>query len=240
MNTWKQALWLAKYELKASIASIIFCWISLSIICLLFSMSISVYLDSNYIGFDIFFILLFIFAPYYWKSKHFQYKKVSTNFWANPIFIMLLQLPINKHALVKSRLLIHLVYALPFAITVFPLLYFINGDVRNIMALSTYIAFVIIWLSFSVYFGLILAASDVGDYVTPIRWVYYSILVFGVFAGIIAFFHFYLQRGIVDWTIQLATVWPLQSIIISIILTILGWKYWQFYMLRTIKKLDYL
>src|SRR5690625_134521 len=113
MKIWKQALWLANFELKASIVNILLCWFVLSFLGLIFLTSFNGYVENNYVGFDIFFLLIFSYAPYWLRSRHFQYQKISDRLYASPTWIMQRQLPIPKEILIKSRFLIYLAYLLP-------------------------------------------------------------------------------------------------------------------------------
>ncbi|MFD2130829.1 hypothetical protein ACFSKI_06210 [Pseudogracilibacillus auburnensis] len=58
MNTWKEAILLAKFELKSSQAQLFLCWLILTILSLIFLTSFKGYVEENYIGFDIFFLLV--------------------------------------------------------------------------------------------------------------------------------------------------------------------------------------
>lgn len=240
MDTWKQALGLANMELKTTPIRLIFCWTFLPLCSLIFLTSFQGYLENNYIGFDLFFIILFSFAPFWLKPKHFQYSKVYDHIWASPVLLMQLQLPIPKNALVKSRLIIYLVYWIPFIFITFILFYFLNEQVKITFDVPTYITFFIIWFSVNLTIGIILPASDVGDYISEKTWIYSYIGIILFFMAILLFFHRYLGFGIVDASIQLANNWQIPSVIISILLVISSWKFWQYHMKKTIKKLDYM
>lgn len=240
MQTWKKAYQLAKFEWRASFANIFICWFVLTVFGLLFSTSFSGYLETNYAGFDIAFLLGFSFAPYLLRSNHFQYKKVSDHLYASPTLIMQTQLPIPKDIVAKSRLIIYLPYLLPFALTIFPILYIANSSVRDAMDAPAYIVFALIWVFYGLYMGIMLPASDAGDYVTPKIVVYYSLAAAAIFMGIITLFYLLFGHGIVAWTIILARDWPVPAIIISIILIFISWKYWPVHMKKTMKELDYL
>src|SRR5690625_7219200 len=127
MNTWKQAFWLAKFELKASIANIFLCWFILSILGFLFLTSFNDYLENNYAGFDIFFLLIFSYAPYWLRSSHFQCKKLSAHLYASPTLIMQIHLPIPQDTLIKSRLIVYLADLLPILFPIFLIFYMFNS-----------------------------------------------------------------------------------------------------------------
>ena len=108
------------------------------------------------------------------------------------------------------------------------------------MEVSPYLAFAIIWLSFSIYVGGMIAASDAGDKASQRKVAVYAVV---MFAGLIAFFTLFnavSDYGIVHWTLIIAKRWPLLSGALSIILAFIGLNYWQSYMKKMIEKLDYL
>lgn len=239
MNTWKEAILLAKFELKSSQAQLFLCWLILTILSLIFLTSFKGYVEENYIGFDIFFLLVISFGPFWFRSKQFQYRRISNRLWASPVLIMQNELPIPKEVIAKSRLIIYLAYLMPFIFTVFSFLYIFNGTVREMMDLFTYAAFVLIWILYALYFGMIMPSSDAGDYHTPTKMVVSFLISFSLGLGFILFFYQVLGYGIVAWTIMLAQDWAFVAIGISIILVIISWKALPIYMVKTMKKLDY-
>lgn len=240
MKTWKQALWLAKFEWKVSAVNIFLCWIILSAIGLFYLTSFSGYLENNYVGFDIAFLLSFSAAPYWFRSKHFQYKEVSDHLHASPVLIMQTQLPIPKDVLAKSKLITYLAYLLPFMLTIFPVLYFINDSIRTTMDPPSYIVFSLIWIFYGLTLGVIFPASDAGDYTSPKILFYYLLATFVVVMGLLLLFYFVFGFGIVAWTIMLAKDWTILVIITLVMLTIVSWRLWPYYMKKTMQKLDYM
>lgn len=240
MNTWKQTLRLASLELKTSPIRLILCWTFLPLFCLIFLTGFQSYLDNHYMGYDAFFIILFSFAPYYFKSQFFQYRKVYDHLWASPVLLMQLQLPIPKNILVKSRLVIYLVYWVPFISISFLLFYLASDAIKLTFDMPTYITFFIIWFAISFAIGIILPASDVGDYVTTKTWIYYTIGLALFLLVLLLFFHLYLEFGIVAGTVQLAEGLPILSIILAILLILSSWKFWQVSMIKKMNKLDYM
>lgn len=240
MNEWKQAFSLAKFELKVSIVNILLCWFIMTFFSLIFFTSFSSYIENNYVGFDIFFVLGLSFIPLFFRSKHYQYQKYGDEFYASPTFIMMTQLPIPKGVLVKSRLLITFVYLLPFMVTIFPIIYLFIPGISEVMGLPAYGTFFIIWLSLIIIFGMMLPASDPGDKVTILIMTVYFIVTFLILFIIISFFYQILGYGIVAFVIHLASNWALISIVVSIVLVFVSWKFWTYHMTKTAKKLDYM
>lgn len=196
-------------------------------------------IESN-IGIDVIFIMLFLFFPSWMKAKENQIQKVSGDLWASPTFIMLNQLPISKDILVKSRVLAYSLYAIPFFILQLLVLYILGGGFVETMATSEYIAFSIIWISFSIYAGFIMPASDTGDRVNNTILTVYMILLSGGALVFFWLFYYFTGLGLVDLTVELARNWPLLSVAVSLLLAYLGLRYWLGYMKRHMEKIDYL
>lgn len=240
MNEWKQAIFLAKFELKTSLVNILLSWFVITFFSLIFLSGFSSYMEKNYYGFDIYFLIVFSLAPFLFRPKHYQYQKYSDGLYASPSFIMMTQLPIPKKVLAKSRLLITFVYIVPLVITIFPLMYLFIPGVKDVMDLPTFISFSVIWFFIIFTLGMMLPASDPGDKVTAKKAALYFVgawLLLNVFIGL---FHHFIGYGIVAWTIYVAKHWALLAIAIFIIIAMISWKFWERYMIKKSKKLNYM
>lgn len=240
MKEWKQAWWLAKFELKASKLSfllllLIYPWFTLGFIS-----SFKSYLDANFVGIDIMFILLFTFAPIWTKPKQFQIQQMGNGLIVAPSVIMLQQLPIAIDTIIKSRFIIYLLYTLPIQILFLISVYMLTPALQEMITIGSYFTFAMIWLSFGVYVGGIIPISDAGDQSSTMKVIIYSIL---MVLGVIAFFtliQIVLTHGLIHWTLILAKKWPIISAFLSILFAIIGFHYSQRYMKKTIGKMDYL
>src|SRR5699024_5401438 len=123
---------------------------------------------------------------------------------------------------------------------VFPILYIVNGAVNDAMNPSNFMVFALMWFCYTFYVGISLPASDAGDYVTPKKMFSIFLVGFPVAMGVILFFYMRLEYGVVAWTIMLAKEWPIHSIILSMLLVLISWKFWIGHMKKTIKKLDFM
>jgi len=240
MNTWKQAYWLAMFELKQSKLNLLLLLIFLPLIILGFIASFESYLDLNFVGIDFYFILSFTFAAAWTKPKYFQVQQLNDELVASPTVVMLQQLPISKELIIKSRFIIYFIYSFPPQILLLIALYLFTPTIQGMMDLSLYIVFAIMWLSFGVYMGGIIPSSDAGDRASPRKVVVYAVL---MLIGVIAFFtifHIVSDYGIVHLTLIIAKKWPILSGLISVALAYFGFIYWQSYMKKLMEKLDYL
>lgn len=238
MPEWKHAYWLAKVELKKSIVNLLLGWIIFSVVTL-----IVLILYNNFNSpdpyHDIIFLILVSSGPFLLRNRVFKYQQGSDKLWFSPTVPMQLQLPISKDIIIKSRLITYAAYLVPFLAVLFSMFYLLDSELSKMNSLS-YIAFCSIWIAFSFSFGMITPAGDTGNHVTTIRMVFNSLFV--IILVVIPFYYFYLDLGggIVLWTATLAAKWPLLTILISIVFIIIGWKFWPYYMKKTMKKLDYM
>lgn len=240
MRNWKQAYFLVVSEIRVSKKSFLFLLFFTTLITLGMVSSTEGYIEESYVGYDLFFILMFTVAPVWAKPKYFQIQQMNDELVAAPAVIMLSQLPINRDVIVKSRFIIHFIYTIPVQIILLGCLYFFVPVIQEMMSAGIYFVFAIIWLSFSLYAGSIFPASEAGDKASSLKVVVYGIVM--VIGAIIFFTLFQLlsAHGIVYWTIYFAIEWPILSASISLILTIIGLSYWNSYMKKTIAKRDYL
>ncbi|TWT06458.1 hypothetical protein FQV26_01185 [Planococcus sp. CPCC 101016] len=240
MHTWKQAYWLAGFELKArmkrSLLMLAF-YTAVGFVCI---SSFDVYLTENFYAFDLLFLLLFIMFPAWMKPKIFQMQKMDGDLWTVPAVIMLQQLPVPKAVIVKSRFIIHSVYSFPYQLILLVMLLAVSPAFREMITPLSYMAFLIIWLAVSVAAGFAMAASEAGGtYDTKLLAKSMIYLVLGI-AIFYAAFQWLADEGLIYWTIGLAQNWPLMSIVVSLLIIYAGWNYWQRVMKKDIEKADYL
>lgn len=240
MRNWQQAWGLATFELQASKLSFLFLLFIYPLFTLGIITSFDEYLDMNFVGIDLIFILSFTFAPIWTKPKQFQIQKMGSGLMAAPTVFMCQQLPITRNVIIKSRFIIYFIYTLPVQLLFLSALYILSPNLQALMSLGSYFSFSIIWLSVSVYIGGAIPASEVGDDASTMKMTIYTIL---MVIGVIAFFTFiqmFSAHGLVYWTIIFATKWPIISSLSSIILAIIAFNYWQKHTKKTMGKLDYL
>lgn len=240
MKCWKEALWLAKFELKESKLSFLFLLLFFPFITLGIITMFESYLDINFVGIDFFFILSFTFFAIWTKPKYFQVQQLSDELVVSPAMFMLQQLPVGKDIIVKSRFIIYFVYSVPPQILLLTFLYLFTPAIQGMMGISSYLSFAIIWLAFGVYIGGIVPTGDAGDKASRGKVAVYGVL---LLIGLIAFFTLFTllsEHSIVHWTIIFAQKWPLLSSALSIVLAFIGLNYWQSYMKKMMGKLDYL
>lgn len=240
MDTWKQAYWLAGFELKAKLKSyflMLAFYIFVGFICL---SAFDEYLMDNFYAFDLLFLLLFIMFPAWMKPKIFQMQKMDGDLWTVPAVVMLQQLPVPKAVIVKSRFIIHGVYSFPYQLILLAGLLVLSSVFREMITPLSYTAFLIIWLAVSVAVGFSMAASEAGGtYDKKLLTKSFVSLILGI-AVFYAAFQWLADEGLISWTIGLAQNWPLLSIGVSLLVIYAGWNYWQSVMKKDIEKADYL
>lgn len=240
MHTWKQAYWLAGFELKARIKRSLLMLAFYTIVGFIFLTSFDNYLADNFYAFDLLFLLLFIMFPAWMKPKIFQMQKMDGDLWTVPAVIMLQQLPVPKAVIVKSRFIIHSVYSFPYQLMLLVMLLAVSSGFREMITPLSYAAFVTIWLAVSVAVGFAMAASEAGGtFETKLLAKSMIYLVLGI-AVFYTAFQWLADEGLIYWTIGLAQDWPFLSIGVSLLTIYAGWNYWQRVMRKDIERADYL
>lgn len=240
MSSWKQAFWLASFELRKSKISILSFIIFLVAGTMLFVEILPQYLVNSFMMIDIFFLIVFGMAPFWMKAKEFQFQKIDESTWASPFFITLSQLPIKKEVLIGSRFIVYFAYAIPFMILLLTSLYGFSNELREVMSPTAYLVFSIIWFCYGVGFGGAFPAVDAGDRITLLKSTIQTIIMFvALFVGL-KLFDFFYKDGLVSWTIMLANEWPILSTIVSVAVAILSTRSYVHYTYKQMKKIDYL
>jgi len=160
--------------------------------------------------------------------------------YRTPHFIFLHQLPISKDVLIKSRFIIYFIYSIPFHTLLLTSIYFWSPSLKEILPLSNFIVFLLVWIAFIVWFGGAFPAGDVGDQISKTKLIKASILLYGGTALVFAFFYLILDQGIVNWTIAMSNRWPLVTLIVSIMVAFLSLWYWIRYADKRMTEVDYL
>lgn len=239
MQEWKQALGLAMFELKASLKGFLFVFLLYTLLALSVISTLGDSVSINHGIVDLLFLLAFGFVPLFMKPKEFQYQK-DGDFWGLPFFIMLSQLPITKKVLVQSRFILYFIYSFPFQFLLLALLYVLNADLQGMLSPLSYITFSIIWLSFGVYMGYMMPASDAGYKANTKKFVFDSIAQYGGSIALFVIYQYVFDYGIVYWTVIFAQKWPFLSLVLSIVLALFGCQYWKSYLKKKMGEIDYL
>lgn len=239
MNDWKQAFWLAKFEIKESILY----YLAFFLFAVLFGNFLLSALPNNIeksnIGFDIAFMVIFWAVATLPKKKEFQYSNIESDIWGNQFFNMLQQFPITRNVLIKSRFLLHYLISIPFHLLLLVTVYSLSSDIQAAIQLEHYLVFSFIWITFGIYTSSVFPASDTGDKLPSGLLFVYTIIFIGGIVGLMAAFYKLTGHGIVSWTLSLASEWPILSIVISTVLVFSNLFYWYRYAHKKIRTMDY-
>lgn len=238
MTNWQQIIWLAKFEYKHI-------WRHLFLLIPIFSFLIIFivpafpeYLHNSYFGMDILFFLAFGVVTGWARSKGFRIDKMNNGLWASSYQLILQQLPIKTNIIVMYRFLTYIITATLFGSVLLGTLYVLTPELQSEMSISTYIVFAVIWLAFNLYFGSSQLIEEVGS---PWRhFILWSFIIGFVFVMVlIVIFYKWTTLGFVGWTIYIANHYPIISVIVSILLTIVGLRYWMYLMRKRMETIDY-
>jgi hypothetical protein len=240
LNEWKQAYRLAAIEIVVSIKHFVLISVFYIAMSLIFMQSFDFYLEGEFRFFDVMFLLIFIMFPAWMKRKEFQLRKMDGDLWTSPSILMLQHLPISLIVIIKSRFIIHAFYSFPFQLILLIAMPLMSVNFRDAMTPLTYIVFVLIWISLSIAVGFIMAASEAGGNFKTKSIVLSFFYLLVAICALYFLFPLLLDKGFVEWTMSIAKDHTLLSITMAVVLSIGGWKYWQFDMRRTMKNTDYL
>lgn len=240
MEEWKQAFWLAKFEMRESMKGFIFLCTMFGIIVSGIIVSFNTYLDKGFAGFDLYFLLLFLFMPGWVRPKEFQLQKIG-NKYVEPSVVLFQQLPIPRTVIVKNRIVVYFVYTFPIQLLSFILIYWLTPGMASFVSPLSYTAFSVIWLSFGMYVGYMVPAIDIGEKKTGGKWaIPLAMLLLIAALFLLAFFQLFFKVGLVHYVLQIAQSFPMFSIIVSLLLAYLGVRYWLHTMTKQINEMDYL
>src|SRR5690625_5117723 len=106
MSEWKQAIWLAKFELKASIKNFLSLILIFIVSYVLIRSAIPGYLEEPSMGIDFFFTFAFSgFLSQLARPKDYQLQKLRSTPYASPFLTALNKLAIKKEVIIKYRFL---------------------------------------------------------------------------------------------------------------------------------------
>lgn len=237
MNTWKEALWIAKLEWRKSWFGTLCLFFAMLVMFVSFSWMLEPETQPPSLLNDIVFLLIFGCVAFLVRPKDLQLQKVEGDVWGSPFFMMLNTLPIEKDVLIKSRFVQMLFPSLPFQILFF---FLYSPSLLKSMDVLEYVAFSIIWLAFGVSASFIFALSDVGDRYTPIMLFVYSVAFYAGVTFVLVWLNKKTDAGIVGWTTIAAKNFPIWSILISLGVTVGCYYFSKYYMKKKMIQIDYL
>lgn len=237
MTEWKEAFWLVKFELKHSLKQFPLLALGFVLIFLLITSISPNYFEQATMGLDFFFAIIFSgFLSQLARPKDFQLQKFRSIRYAAPFLTALNQLAMKREVIVKYRFITYFVLLLLSNGLLLILLY---PTFQAFMTLPAYIAFAFIWFCFGIYIGCVTPAFEVGS---NLGWnIFYGCFIgFGLILLYLFVFYKWYKNGLITWTIDIANYYPVISIVVSIILSIIGWNFWMKIMRNRMKKTDYL
>lgn len=207
------------------------------------------------IVFDVFLLLVVLFYPQVLRQPAFRITDLKGGLYATPFYVYATQLPIKQHVLMRSRFILSFVYcvsvtvmAIAFAY-VFPkiinalfaveALGFFLGTLHDLFTPAEFGAFITIWGLFAAAFSGLFAAADVGGTYTKKALFGYNILYLLVLLVVLAGLNFLTGRGLVDWTIVLATNAPFSGIVGFALFALVCHVIWHWEARRYARKVDY-
>lgn len=243
MADWQEALWLSKREISVSGWGVIVSFLFSAAFTFLLITGIHSYLDNGFVGLDFLFIIIFTIGPFWARPKPFQIQRSGNSFYSSPLVTTMLQLPIKRIIIIKSRIITCFIYAIPGQLFMLVCLYTFSSTMQQTIPFLSYCIFAFIWFCFSIYAGMIFITSEVGERAIfpneAINIVISMIVSFGIIILLLTLLHLLLGNGVIYGTLYIAKNWPIASTTLSIIAAIFGLKYGLKTMEKRIRELDY-
>lgn len=245
MYNWKKAAKLAAMEMRES--AIVFASIaSLVLVAVFFVAILGVNVDFNGTDtmtlFDIIFAVLFVFLPVSLTAPKFmpmQRSKTGTD--SAPAVMMLMQLPVKRDIIGKSRFILNMTYTGLYAVLIMPLFYF-AAPFKDTLSPLQYTAFSIFWICFALLIGGGMKLS--GDFYTTGVTVLKQIAALAVLLLSIALVHyafvFILGTGAVHASVLAAKHAPVITSLISLALAATGLHFTHLHNVKIMHKKDFL
>lgn len=239
MSVWKEAFWLATFELKHSYRESLIRFGILIFAFMLVVPDMPDYFEQAFMGVDFQFLFIFIVFGNFFISKPFKVEKVNGEFFVSPHLITLNKLPISRKTIVKYRFISYFIVSFFFNCLFLIGLYFLSPIVRDTMTPSVYAVFSIIWLCYSIYIGAIQLLFEVKFN----RFIFMLVLFFilgpvFLIVDTVLFYKIY-TNGLVHWVIMIANHFPVIASLLSILLAVVGWNFWMRRMRLRMERTDY-
>ncbi len=241
MKIWKQAFSLAILEWKQSILTYVLLLMMVGFFTFVFLTAPDINpLNNRYAyGYDFYFLILAILPPMF-ILKPLKVRPIKDDLWAAPSVYALLSLPITKDVIGKSRILIHYGYGLFFQILILIMLYITSRKIQHDLPGLEFVAFSLMILAFGLIVISIFATADIGDRTTPKRILIWSLVVYGIV--IIGYILFVLlsDYALFHWFMKLSILAPIWTSIGSLFIIFATPHYAHKYILKKLKRIDYL
>ncbi|HHY22338.1 MAG TPA: hypothetical protein GX525_10785 [Bacilli bacterium] len=236
MSEWKQAWNIALIEMKMNkIGFLLMAFFSAIYLALIILTSIE---KENSFAIDLLTILL-VWIPMLMRGKAYTAQKVGNGLYASRFVILLLQFPLSKEVIIKSRFVLTFLFNVCFNMLLLTILYFTVAIFNEQLSGLSMLVFIMIWLGVGYLIGAMVPASEIGTTYSTLKLIIYSILWLGFLFSVVFIFQVFLKTSFVDWTIYLANERPTQAIIGVLILTILAHLYGNYAAKKAINQVDY-
>lgn len=239
MKPWKEAFWLAMYEMRRARLIDYLKWVGLFILLLLMMVPMtSSYLQEPSIITDLYFLFLITIFSQWARGKIFRPQSFGSGWYGSRYVAILNQLPIKSHIIIKSRFLAYFFTSIPFQVLLLLALYLLTPALRDDMAFGSYVIFMVILFCFNVFIGGLQIIGEIGSHL--VMNIIISLLV-GIFFSVllsIVFYKVYTQ-DIVNWILFISKNFPVLALIMSFLLAVIGTAFLLRRLERRMANMDY-
>lgn len=185
------------------------------------------------------FLIFLIWLPMVMRGKEYTGQKVENGLYASRFVMLLTQFPIAKEVIIKSRVLITLLFNVCLNAGFLTFIYFFVESIYSQLSGLSALIFIMFWLCFGYLIGAFMPASEIGAMYSLLKLIVYSILLYGFIIVVLFVFHYFLRISLFDWSIYLAKEHTVITLFVLLILTIGTHFYGMYEAKKAIHRVDY-
>ncbi|WP_059104194.1 hypothetical protein [Shouchella shacheensis] len=176
----------------------------------------------------------YLFRPYSYFLR-----EIKSGFYVAPLQVLLRQMPIDAQTIIISRLVMTLILSFGTCCIFLMTLYFSLPKDHLASVFPNYLFFSLVWLLLTLSLAGGIAAAEPGASMTKSYITIWWGMVFVGFVGGSLLLKFFTGLFIFEWLLESVAEWPVLSLLVVFLLTVLILLAWAKYMRRYMKSTDY-
>ncbi|TSB44986.1 hypothetical protein [Alkalicoccobacillus porphyridii] len=188
---------------------------------------------------DVFVLSYAMYFIYSIRPKSFRMHEQKGGLYSAPFLLLLRTMPFSEKVIVRSRVYLYVMISLVLNSIVGSLTYFVATDLRELIPVSLFPVWLIVWNVIMLLGGTYIPASEAGKIYTKKYLTFFNLIFFiGGIAGLLLI-AIYSGNGLFAWAVIFMINYPIWSLIISILIGFLSIICTSYYMKRYMREVDY-
>ncbi|MEW4327361.1 hypothetical protein Q0N12_11860 [Rossellomorea marisflavi] len=240
MNTFKESIWLARYDFRHVVKQIAALIFVAGIYGYFFADLMEGYLEKTKPVFDLFFFLYLFFMPSWSRSKESQVQQIEGDLYAAPTFMLFNQLPIRKNVVIISRFFCLFVPVIIGTVLVLVVTYIASDVLREVLSVGGLVVLTLFWTGIALASCSAFATMEAGERISKLRMVTSFIWLILIAGALFILMKDVLKSGILKWSIFFTADHPLVMLLLALLIPIGAswWAYRRAY--KQMNKMDYM